>query len=261
MYKFDDLIKIMETLRSKDGCPWDREQTHDTLLPYLLEETYEFIDSVKEKDYKNMEEELGDLLLQVLFHSQIARENKQFTIEEVINTISKKLIHRHPHVFGDRKEIQTADDVLKNWENFKKEEGKKRSSIIDGVPKSMPPIERAVKLQKKVAKVGFDWSEIKDVIKKVNEEWQELKEAIELNDRAKMEEELGDFLFSIVNLSRFLNIDPTIALHGTNKKFTKRFKRMEEMAKGENKSLENMNLKEMDYLWETAKKEERDVSI
>lgn len=261
MYTFKDLVEIMEKLRSKNGCPWDREQTHDTLLPYLLEETYEFIDSVKNKDFKNMKEELGDILLQVVFHSQIAKENGKFTVDEVIDEICRKLIFRHPHVFGERKDISSSEDVLKNWDEFKKAEGKKRNSVLDGIPQSMPPIERAFKLQKKAAKVGFDWEKKEQVIEKVEEEWNELKEAIKNGNQENIEEELGDLLFAIVNLSRFLNVDPAIALHRTNQKFIKRFKEMERKAKIEGNSLEKMSLEEMDKLWETVKKEERDVNI
>ncbi|SNR62747.1 nucleoside triphosphate pyrophosphohydrolase [Desulfurobacterium atlanticum] len=261
MYTFEDLVKIMEKLRSDDGCPWDREQTHESLLPYLLEETYEFIDSVKSKDFKNMKEELGDILLQVVFHSQIAKEHSKFTIDEVVDEICRKLIFRHPHVFGERKDINSSEDVLKNWDEFKKAEGKHGDSILDGVPKSMPPIERALKLQKKAAKVGFDWKRKEQVMEKVEEEWNELKEAVKSENREKIEEELGDLLFAIVNLSRFLNVDPAIALHRTNQKFVKRFKEMERKAKIEGSSLEKMNLEEMDKLWESVKKEERDVNI
>ncbi|WP_457569058.1 nucleoside triphosphate pyrophosphohydrolase [Desulfurobacterium sp.] len=261
MYKFEDLVKIMETLRSENGCPWDRKQTYETLLPYLLEETYEYIDAVKEKDYENMKEELGDILLQVVFHSQIAREEDKFSIDEVIDEICRKLIFRHPHVFGDRKDIKDAQDVLKAWDEFKKAEGKKRKSTFDGIPKSLPPLERALKIQKRAAKIGFDWDNIKDVLEKVKEELRETENAIAKGNEKEIEEEIGDLLFAIVNLARFANVDPTVALHRTNEKFIDRFTKMESLAEKEGKKLSEMNLKEMDKLWESVKKEERDVSI
>ncbi len=261
MYKFEDLVKIMETLRSENGCPWDRKQTYETLLPYLLEETYEYIDAVKKKDYENMKEELGDILLQVVFHSQIAREEDKFSIDEVIDEICRKLIFRHPHVFGDRKDIKDAQDVLKAWDEFKKAEGKKRKSTFDGIPKSLPPLERALKIQKRAAKIGFDWDNIKDVLEKVKEELRETENAIAKGNEKEIEEEIGDLLFAIVNLARFVNVDPAVALHRTNEKFIDRFTKMESLAEKEGKKLSEMNLKEMDKLWESVKKEERDVSI
>ncbi|WP_456397246.1 nucleoside triphosphate pyrophosphohydrolase [Desulfurobacterium sp.] len=261
MYGFDDLVKIIETLRSENGCPWDRKQTYETLLPYLLEETYEYIDAVKEKDYENMKEELGDILLQVIFHSQIAKEEEKFSIDEVVDEICRKLIFRHPHVFGDRKDIKDARDVLKAWDEFKKAEGKKRKSLFDGIPKSLPPIERALKIQKRAAKTGFDWNNIKDVLEKVKEELRETENAIGKGDKEEIEEEIGDLLFALVNLARFANVDPAVALHRTNEKFIKRFSKMESLAEKEGKKLSKMSLKEMDKLWESAKKEERNVSI
>ncbi|OMH41197.1 nucleoside triphosphate pyrophosphohydrolase [Desulfurobacterium indicum] len=261
MYKFEDLVKIMEMLRSKNGCPWDRKQTYETLLPYLLEETYEYIDAVKEKDFKNMKEELGDILLQVVFHSQIAREEGKFSINEVIDEICRKLIFRHPHVFGDRKDIKNAQDVLTAWDELKKAEGKEQKSTFDGIPKSLPPLERAFKIQKRAAKTGFDWNNIKDVLEKVKEELRETENAIEKGTREEIEEEIGDLLFAIVNLARFANVDPAVALHRTNEKFIDRFRKMESLAEKEGKKLSEMSLEEMDKLWESVKKEERDVSI
>ncbi|WP_022846545.1 MULTISPECIES: nucleoside triphosphate pyrophosphohydrolase [unclassified Desulfurobacterium] len=261
MYKFEDLVKIMETLRSKNGCPWDRKQTYETLLPYLLEETYEYIDAVKEKDYENMKEELGDILLQVVFHSQIAKEENRFSIDDVVDEICRKLIFRHPHVFGNRKDIKDAQDVLKAWDEFKKAEGKNRKSMLDGIPRSLPSLERALKLQKRAAKVGFDWEKAEDVIKKIKEELREVEGAITKGNKEHIEEEIGDLLFAIVNLSRFLQVNPAVALHRTNEKFVKRFSKMEELAEKEGKSLSEMSIEEMEKLWEITKKEERDVSI
>ncbi|WP_457567515.1 nucleoside triphosphate pyrophosphohydrolase [Desulfurobacterium sp.] len=261
MYRFEDLVKIMETLRSKDGCPWDRKQTYESLLPYLLEETYEYIDAVREKDYENMKEELGDILLQVVFHSRIAKEEGKFSIDDVVNEVCRKLIFRHPHVFGDRKDIKTDKDVLKAWDEFKRAEGKTRKLTLDGIPRSLPPLERAMKIQKKAARVGFDWSDSKDVIKKVKEELKEVEKEIEKGNRENLEKEIGDLLFSIVNLARHFNVSPTVALHRANEKFIERFSRMEKLAKKTGKTLSQMTVEEMDKLWETVKKEERDVSV
>ena len=255
-YSFEDLVKIMEKLRSPEGCPWDRKQTHESLLPYLLEETYEVIDAVKKGSDEELKEELGDLLLQVIFHSQIAKERGAFDIEDVVDSISKKLIHRHPHVFGEREDIKTAEDVNREWEKLKEKEGKKKESLLDGIPESMPALERAYKLQKRAAKVGFDWKGFEGIKEKLIEEISEIEEEIKKGDRRKIEEEVGDLLFMAVNLARFLGVHPEIALRRANEKFEKRFRYMEKRAKEMGRDLSEMSLEEMEELWQEAKESE-----
>ncbi len=255
-YSFEDLVKIMEKLRSPEGCPWDRKQTHESLLPYLLEETYEVIDAVKKDSDEELKEELGDLLLQVIFHSQIAKERGAFDIENVVDSISKKLIHRHPHVFGKREDIKTAEDVNREWEKLKEKEGKKKESLLDGIPESMPALERAYKLQKRAAKVGFDWKGFEGIKEKLIEEISEIEEEIKKGDRKKIEEEVGDLLFMAVNLARFLGVHPEIALRRANEKFEKRFRYMEKRAKEMGRDLSEMSLEEMEELWQEAKESE-----
>ncbi len=253
-YSLEDLVRIMEKLRSPEGCPWDREQTHRTLLPYLLEEAYEVVDAVEKGDDKELKEELGDLLLQVVFHSQIAKERGVFDIEDVIDSIARKLIHRHPHVFGDRSDIKTSDDVSREWDRLKEKEGKKRESLLDGIPLAMPAFLRAYKLQKRAEKVGFDWKSFKGIKDKVIEELKEIEESLQIQDREKLEEEVGDFLFMAVNLARFLGVNPEVALFEANRKFEERFRLMEKMAADEGKSLEELSIEEMENLWQRAKK-------
>ncbi|MEN2994899.1 MAG: nucleoside triphosphate pyrophosphohydrolase [Thermodesulfovibrio sp.] len=250
--KFDRLVEIMEILRSEKGCPWDRIQTHDTLKRYLLEETYELIEAIENKDPKSMKEELGDLILQIVFHSQIAKEQGSFDINDVIDTITQKMIGRHPHVFGDA-DFKTPEEVLKQWDERKKEEGKLGSSILEGIPRTLPSLLRAYKIQSRVANVGFDWENIEGVIDKIREELKEVEEAVRLGEREKIEEEIGDLLFSLVNLARFLKIDPETALRKTNKKFEERFKRLEKIAQQRGKDLKDMTLTEMDAIWEEIK--------
>lgn len=250
--KFGRLVEIMEILRSERGCPWDRLQTHETLERYLLEETYELIEAIENKDPESIKEELGDLILQIVFHSQIAKEQGNFDINDVIDSIINKMINRHPHVFGEA-EYKTAEEVLNQWEERKKEEGKFGSSILEGIPISLPSLLRAYKIQSRVAKVGFDWDNVDGIIDKINEELREVQEAIKEGKRAKIEEEIGDLLFSIVNLARFFKIDPETALRKTNKKFEKRFKGLEKIAQQKGKSLKDMTLSEMDSLWKEIK--------
>ncbi len=252
-YTFEDLVNIMEKLRSPEGCPWDRKQTHKTLIPYLIEETYELVDAIESNDFENMKEELGDILLQVVFHSQLAKEEGKFTIEDVVDSICRKLIFRHPHVFGTAC-ISTAEEVLDRWEELKKEEGKGRESALDGIPESLPPLERAFKLQKKAEKVGFDWERVEDVKKKIEEE---LREVEETKDIERVEEEIGDLLFAVVNLSRFLGVDPHVALLKANRKFERRFRFMEEEARKAGKDLSNLSIDEMEKLWNKAKSLEK----
>jgi len=252
--KFEKFVEIMEKLRSEDGCPWDKVQTHDTLKRYLLEETYELIEAIEKKDYKEMKEELGDLLLQIVFHSKIAKDEGKFDINDVIDTISKKMINRHPHVFGNA-DFKTPEEVLNQWDERKKEEGKLKSSILEGIPLALPALLRAYKIQSRVAKVGFDWDNVEGTFDKLEEEVNELKEALKSGDKGKIEEEVGDVLFSIVNIARFLKIDPETALRKTNRKFEKRFKKLEKLARQKGKSLKEMSLSEMDILWEEIKRE------
>ncbi len=248
----EQLVNIMQRLRGEGGCPWDRIQTFSSLKPYVVEEAYELWDAIDSEDPYLMVEELGDVLLQVVFHCAIAEEKGLFNLDKVAENISKKMIHRHPHVFSDLK-VDSPEKVLINWEKLKKSErGKEdRLSILDGIPKYLPGLTKALKVQKKAAKVGFDWDEIAPVWDKVYEECEELSKADSL---AEKEEELGDLLFAIVNLARFLKVDPEVALTKTINKFQKRFRYIEVHA---NRPLEEMSLAEMDVFWEEAKKEDK----
>lgn len=250
MQKFDELVEIIKKLRAPDGCPWDREQTLESLKPHLLEETYEVLEAMDEGGDKLMGE-LGDLLLQVVFQSNICDEKGEFSIEDVVQAISEKMIRRHPHVFGELSDIKTSDEVLVNWEKIKKEEKehKDRKSILDGVPKGLPALLKAEKLQKKASKVGFDWPEVHGVIDKVEEEIDELRDEIMVGNKEKAQEELGDLFFALVNLSRHLGVNPETCLNAASAKFEKRFRYVEE-----NYDLENATLEEMDRIWEEAKK-------
>ncbi len=252
--EFERLVSIMEKLRGENGCPWDRKQTLDSLVSYLLEETYEVVDAIRRRDYASLKEELGDLLLQVVFQAQIAKEKGLFDIEDVIKGINEKLIRRHPHVFGDKR-FKDSDEVLLNWETMKKEE-KKKASILDGVPSHLPALLRAFELQERARRVGFDWDKTEEVMKKIEEEWKEFKEAYSKGDRDKMEEELGDLLFAIVNLARFIGVNPEIALHSINEKFRRRFLYIENKAREKNRPLSSFSLEEMENWWEEAKKKE-----
>lgn len=253
---FEKLVEIMEKLRGENGCPWDRAQKREDLKTYLLEETYEVLDAIEKKDDEKLEEELGDLLLQIVFHCQIAKEEGKFDIENVARKINEKLIRRHPHVFGDLK-VKTPEKVVINWEKIKKSENES-GSVLDGVPKTLPALLKSYRLQEKAKRVGFDWEKIEDVEKKVMEEFRELKDAINSKDKDKIREEIGDLLFAIVNISRFLNIDPEDALQHSNEKFIRRFKEIESKAKEMGKELYSMTLEEMDILWEKVKKDERE---
>jgi XTP/dITP diphosphohydrolase len=248
--RFLGLVKIMDELREQ--CPWDRKQTIHTLRSMTIEETYELADSITEKDWKGIKEELGDLLLHILFYSKIGAEQKQFTLEEVIQGISEKLVSRHPHIYGDVK-VKDEEEVKQNWEKLKLKEGKK--SVLGGVPGSLPAVVKAARLQEKAKQVGFEWDNRNQVWDKVEEEIKELKEAIEKEDQDKMEDELGDVLFSLVNYARFLHVDAENALERTNKKFINRFTLMEQQALREGKSLHDMSLKEMDSIWDSIKKQ------
>lgn len=247
-FGFDKLISIMKELREK--CPWDKKQTIKSLRQLTIEETFELADAITEEDYKSIKEELGDLLLHIVFYSKIAEEEKKFSISEVIETICEKLISRHPHIYGNVK-AETAEEVKTNWEKLKLKEGKK--SALEGVPKSLPSLVKSMRIQQKAKQVGFEWENTSQVLAKVYEEIKELEDEIKSGNPEKAEEEFGDVLFSLINLSRFLNIDAENALEKTNKKFISRFTKMEEAAAAENKLLYDMSLEEKDNLWNKIK--------
>ena len=248
---FLKLVQIMDDLREK--CPWDMKQTIQTLRPLTIEETYELTDAITAEDWQGIKEELGDIMLHLLFYSKIGAEQGKFTLEEVLEGISKKLIHRHPHIYGDVT-VQNEDDVKRNWEQLKLKEGKGKKSVLGGVPKSLPAMIKATRIQEKAKQVGFEWDNKEDVWKKVEEEIGELHEAIAEDDKEHIEEEFGDVLFSLINYARFLKIDAEGVLEKTNVKFINRFKSMEEMATEHGKNLADMTLSEMDELWNEVKK-------
>ncbi|HZK70644.1 MAG TPA: nucleoside triphosphate pyrophosphohydrolase [Clostridia bacterium] len=261
-YSLQDLCFIMETLRGPGGCPWDCEQNHDTLKGYLIEETYEVIEAINLKDDKMICEELGDVLLQVVFHSSIAKGKGAFNIDDVIKGISEKMILRHPHVFGNVK-ADTSEEVLKNWDEIKKKEKgtETQSDVMKKIPKELPALLRSYKVQQKAAKVGFDWDNTDDVIAKIEEELCEVKMAIKNNDVDNIKEELGDLLFAVVNLSRFVDANPELSLDSANEKFIRRFEFVENNVKEQGMDLMGMSLAQMDEIWNMAKKEERKNEI
>ncbi|MFP4466501.1 MAG: nucleoside triphosphate pyrophosphohydrolase [Candidatus Goldiibacteriota bacterium] len=247
---FPELVGVMKKLRSKNGCPWDRKQDHKTLLPYILEESYEVIEAVNNSDYENLKEELGDLLLQVLFHSEIAADKNRFDIYDVIETLNEKLVSRHPHVFGGKKGLRKAADVRDFWEEEKKKT-KKRKSVLEGVPKALPALLRSRRLQSKAAGRGFKWSEAADIEKKVMEEYSEMRRAVKEGNKKNMEEEIGDLLFAVSAWSYFYGINPENALQKANDKFIKRFRGLEKKLHGK------MSEAEMLGLWKDEKKKEK----
>jgi len=246
---FDRLLTIMDELREQ--CPWDKKQTLQTLRHLTIEETYELGDAILENDLKEVKNELGDLLLHIVFYSRIGSETNSFDIADVANSISDKLINRHPHIYGDVS-VTNEEDVKRNWENIKLKEGKK--SVLEGVPISLPALVKANRIQEKVAGIGFDWERPEQVFEKVKEELSELQEEVKAGNRDKLEAEFGDVLFSMVNYARFLDINPENALERTNKKFIKRFQYLEGKAKEQSRTLKEMSLAEMDVYWEEAKK-------
>ena len=246
---FDRLLTIMDELREQ--CPWDQKQTMETLRPLTIEETYELGDAILDADLNEVKGELGDLLLHIVFYSRIGSETNDFDISDVINGICEKLIHRHPHIYSDVK-VKDETEVKQNWENLKLKEGK--LSVLQGVPKSLPALVKACRIQEKVAGVGFDWEHSDQVWSKVEEEIGELKEEIVNKNQDAIEDEFGDVLFSLINYARFLNINPENALERTNKKFIKRFQYLEKKARGLQKSLSEMTLAEMDVYWDESKK-------
>jgi tetrapyrrole methylase family protein/MazG family protein len=270
--RFDELVQLMAKLRAPDGCPWDRKQTHESLKPYLLEETYEVLETIDKQDEPKLREELGDLLLQILFHAQIAAERKAFSVEEVMQLLVDKLVRRHPHVFGEKGDgALTPDQVYSNWEQIKKSERQqagRSESVLDGVPKTLPALLRAFQIQARASRVGFDWPQngdgVHQVMDKVKEEIEELTDAYGARekrageaDQAAMqrhlEDEMGDVLFSLVNLARFLKVNPEDAMRRATDRFADRFHFIEAEASRMGRALESMTLAEMDALWEKAK--------
>lgn len=249
MKEFDEFVSIMKRLR-KD-CPWDREQTHESLKKHFVEETYEALDAIDRRNFADLRGELGDVALQIVFHAIIAEEEKKFTLEEVFTEINEKLIRRHPHVFGDAT-VNSSHEQSALWDSIKMQEG--RNSVLDGIPNSLPALMKAEKVQKKAAKVGFDWQKKEEVWKKVEEEISELHSSVETNNSEEIKKEFGDLLFSLVNYARFINVNPEEALQSTVKKFTTRFQYIEERLKEQGKDIHHSRLAEMDVLWEEAKK-------
>src|SRR5438552_8015971 len=252
---FNRLCEIVAKLRAPDGCPWDREQTHESLLPAVIEEAYEVAEAARGKNDGHFREELGDLLLLVVMHAEIAREEGRFNIEDILREISDKLVRRHPHVFG-ASEARDAGAVLKQWEAIKREEKKTDSHYLASLPKALPALVRAQKAQSQVARVNFDWTEVRDVIAKVEEELREMKEAIASEDRARIEDEIGDMLFAVVNLARKCKIDAESALQGGTNKFVTRFNQLEDEVKARGKELGDLGLSEMDEIWNHIKNDE-----
>lgn len=249
--KFSELLIIMEKLRKE--CPWDKKQTAESLRQYLLEETYEVIESIDNKNWTELGKELGDLLLQIVFQSAIAQEKSLFTIEDVIENINEKLIERHPHVFGTKK-VNSDKEVADNWEHIKMK-SENRKSLLNGIPKNAPALLYAQRMQEKASKIGFDWDEVNSIINKLDEEITELKTALLGGEVKKIEEEIGDTLFTVVNISRFLNLNAEDNLRMTNTKFKKRFQYIEKHYNGNIESLKKASLKDLDRLWEKAKTE------
>lgn len=250
---FSKLREIIAVLRGPNGCPWDKEQTHESLKKYLIEETYEVIDAINSGDIDHLTEELGDVLLQVMLHAQIGEDEGYFAIEDVIEVLSAKMIRRHPHVFGDQK-AEDSKEVLRNWQEIKKQEkGETETSLLDGISKSIPNLVRAYEIQKKAAKVGFDWQEITPALEKVKEELEEFEQEIKKESLLLAKKEFGDILFAFVNVARFLDIHPEEALFETNEKFIRRFHFIEERVKQSSKSMEEHSLEELDQFWDEAK--------
>jgi tetrapyrrole methylase family protein/MazG family protein len=251
----DRLLRIMARLRSRRGCPWDREQTHASIKQNLIEECYEAVEAIEARDDGALCEELGDLLLQIVFHAQMAREAGEFDFDDVAHSIADKLVRRHPHVFG-RNRLKTAEQVLTQWHAIKKTEKNGRRSVLDGVPKHLPALMKAHEIQKKAARVGFDWKKSTDVLAKVEEELSELKRAMKRKRRREIEEEFGDLLFAVVNLARFQKYDAEEALNQTVKKFRRRFEQIEQEIARRGKKLEDCSLEELDAIWNRVKSTE-----
>lgn len=264
---FEKLAAVQARLRAPDGCPWDREQTHATLRTYLIEEAYEVLEALESGDDAKFSEEMGDLLLQIVFHSRIAEEDGRFTVSDVIREVHDKMVRRHPHVFGEKR-AKDAAEVLKNWEQLKKEERKaasreksqadaKPASLLDGVSKALPAALEGFQLTRRAARIGFDWQNVGGVFAKIDEEAGELRQALSVKDAKRAEEEMGDLLFAAVNLARYLHIDPEIALKKANAKFSSRFRSMEQLAAEAGKPLADVPREDMERFWEIAKRSEK----
>jgi tetrapyrrole methylase family protein / MazG family protein len=257
------LVELVARLRGENGCPWDREQTRETLKPMLIEESYEVLDALDAPDPSELKEELGDLLFQIVFHSQIAQEKREFALDDVIDRLHEKMIRRHPHVFGGA-DLRTSEDVLKNWEDIKAlEKGvpssslpESEKSLLDGIPSKLPALHEAYQMTAKASRVGFDWPELEDILDKLKEEANELAGAHRAGDLGHAADEVGDLLFVVVNIARFLNVDPETALRRTNRKFNRRFRFLESEIKKQGRELRDTPLAEMDALWNEAKKGE-----
>jgi tetrapyrrole methylase family protein / MazG family protein len=255
------LVSLVEQLRGENGCPWDKEQTRETLKPMLIEEAFEVLDALDAEDPGELKDELGDLLFQVVFHSQIAQEKGEFSLADVIDRSYDKMVRRHPHIFGDA-DLKTSEDVLKNWEDIKAAEKGIQSastpeserSLLDGIPSKLPALHQAYQMTAKASRVGFDWSRIEDVLSKMQEEANELQEAQSQQNSTKVVEEVGDLLFVAVNVARFMGVDPETALRRSNEKFSRRFRYIETAVKRQGRELRNSTLPEMDELWNEAKK-------
>jgi len=254
---FSRLVEILARLRAPGGCPWDREQTFDTIKPYLLEETYEVLDAIDARDWKGLEEELGDLMLQAVFFAQMASEEKLFNIADSLEAINSKLVRRHPHVFADG-DAKTSDDVKLKWDEIKATEKPRPKGLLAGVPRSVPALVEAETIARKAAGAGFDWESIDQVFDKMREELGELEEARSSGDLAAMEDELGDLLFVVVNVARFLKVDPEQALRKTNQKFRTRFAHVEQGVEAQGKTLQQAGIEEMERLWQEAKRKGAD---
>jgi tetrapyrrole methylase family protein/MazG family protein len=270
---FEKLAAVQARLRAPDGCPWDREQTHASLRTYLIEEAYEVLEALESGDDAKFAEEMGDLLLQIVFHSEIAKEEGRFTVSDVIREVHDKMVRRHPHVFGEKRAKDSAE-VLKNWEQIKKEERRaaavkkagdskqegKAGSLLDGVSRALPAALEGFQLTRRVARIGFDWDNVEGVFEKMSEESGELREAVSAKDARRTEEEMGDLLFAAVNLARFLHVDPEIALKKANAKFSTRFRRMEDLSAKSGSALADVPRAQMEEFWESAKRAEKSNS-
>ncbi len=252
LINFKKLIEVLDVLLSPNGCDWDKKQTHESLVPYLLEEAYEVIESIEQRDMNGLKEELGDLILHILFQAKLASNEGHFSIADSLENISSKLIRRHPHIFLDDKSKNSKD---LSWEQLKKKE-KNRESVLEGVPLSLPSLTRARRIQEKASSVGFDWNDIIPIREKIKEELSELDEAIESTKKESIIDEMGDVLFSIVNLARFMDVDPEAALRHTIRKFETRFKKVEKKIEDSGKNMQNSTLEEMDLIWNKVKEEE-----
>jgi MazG family protein len=271
---FEKLVTLQARLRAVNGCPWDREQTHTSLRTYLIEEAYEVLDALESGDDARFAEEMGDLLLQIVFHSQIARETGRFTVADVIQDVHEKMVRRHPHVFGEKR-AKSAAEVLRNWEEIKSEERRAKGaghdaddskqqaraeSLMAGVARSLPATMEGLQLTRRAARIGFDWGDVEGIFEKIREEGAELRHALRTKDPTKVEEEIGDLLFAAVNLARFVHVDPEIALKKANAKFAARFRAMEQLAREKGSRLEGVSRPQMEALWETAKRNEKPTS-